>query len=64
MPPAAPVRLRGRRILVTGAASGIGRRTAELFAAEGAAQTLLEPRRVKKGIEAAKEADAAPGGAA
>src|SRR5215467_6090611 len=35
-------RLRGRRILVTGAASGIGRRTAELFAAEGAALTLLD----------------------
>ena len=35
-------RLRGRRILITGAASGIGRRTAELFAAEGAALTLLD----------------------
>src|SRR6516225_1441180 len=35
-------RLRGRRILITGAASGIGRGTAELFAAEGAALTLLD----------------------
>src|SRR5437016_1496410 len=37
-----PGRLQGRRILVTGAASGIGRRTAELVAAEGAALTLLD----------------------
>ena len=37
-----PDRLKGRRILITGAASGIGRRTAELFAAEGAALTLLD----------------------
>jgi NAD(P)-dependent dehydrogenase (short-subunit alcohol dehydrogenase family) len=35
-------RLRDRRILITGAASGIGRRTALLFAAEGAALTLLD----------------------
>lgn len=35
-------RLRGRRILITGAASGIGRSTARLFAAEGAALTLLD----------------------
>jgi NAD(P)-dependent dehydrogenase (short-subunit alcohol dehydrogenase family) len=35
-------RLQARRILITGAASGIGRRTAELFAAEGAALTLLD----------------------
>jgi NAD(P)-dependent dehydrogenase (short-subunit alcohol dehydrogenase family) len=35
-------RLSGRHILVTGAASGIGRRTAELFAAEGAALILLD----------------------
>jgi NAD(P)-dependent dehydrogenase (short-subunit alcohol dehydrogenase family) len=35
-------RLRRRRILITGAASGIGRRTAELFAAEGAALILLD----------------------
>jgi NAD(P)-dependent dehydrogenase (short-subunit alcohol dehydrogenase family) len=37
-----PNRLQGRRILITGAASGIGQRTAELFAAEGAALTLLD----------------------
>src|SRR4029077_7718581 len=35
-------RLQQRRILITGAASGIGRRTAELFAAEGAALILLD----------------------
>ena len=35
-------RLRNRRILITGAASGIGRCTAELFSAEGAALTLLD----------------------
>ena len=35
-------RLMGRRIVITGAASGIGRRTAQLFAAEGAALTLLD----------------------
>lgn len=41
-------RLSGRRIVVTGAASGIGRRTAELFASEGAELTLLDlnPERV------------------
>ena len=37
-----PGRLQGRRILITGAASGIGQRTAELFSAEGAALTLLD----------------------
>ncbi|WP_129287428.1 SDR family NAD(P)-dependent oxidoreductase [Streptomyces sp. GZWMJZ-114] len=35
-------RLRGRRIAVTGAASGIGRATARLFALEGAALALLD----------------------
>ena len=35
-------RLRGRRILITGAASGIGRATAQLFAAQGAALALLD----------------------
>ncbi len=35
-------RLKGRRILVTGAASGIGRSTAELFASEGAALGLVD----------------------
>jgi NAD(P)-dependent dehydrogenase (short-subunit alcohol dehydrogenase family) len=40
-----PLRLDGRRILITGAASGIGRRTAELFAAEGAAMVLLDLNR-------------------
>ena len=40
-----PGRLQGRSVLITGAASGIGRRTAELFAAEGAALTLLDSNR-------------------
>jgi NAD(P)-dependent dehydrogenase (short-subunit alcohol dehydrogenase family) len=35
-------RLQQRRVLITGAASGIGRRTALLFATEGAALTLLD----------------------
>lgn len=35
-------RLSGRRIVVTGAASGIGNCTARLFSAEGAAVTLLD----------------------
>jgi NAD(P)-dependent dehydrogenase (short-subunit alcohol dehydrogenase family) len=35
-------RLKGRRILVTGAASGMGRGIAELFSAEGAALALLD----------------------
>ena len=38
-------RLHGRQILITGAASGIGRKTAELFAAEDAALTLLDCNR-------------------
>jgi NAD(P)-dependent dehydrogenase (short-subunit alcohol dehydrogenase family) len=35
-------RLYGRRIIITGAASGIGRRTAAVFAAEGARLGLLD----------------------
>jgi len=35
-------RLQGRRIVITGAASGVGRCTAQLFAAQGAAVTLLD----------------------
>ena len=38
-------RLHGRRVLITGAASGIGRQTAELFATEDAALTLLDLNR-------------------
>lgn len=44
-------RLNGRRIVVTGAASGIGRATATLFAAEGARVALLD--RVRDGVVAA-----------
>ncbi len=36
------MRLDERRVLITGAASGIGRATAELFSAEGAAVALLD----------------------
>ena len=35
-------RLAGRRIVITGAGSGIGRRTAQVFAAEGAALALID----------------------
>jgi NAD(P)-dependent dehydrogenase (short-subunit alcohol dehydrogenase family) len=35
-------RLRGRRVVITGAASGIGRSTAQLFALQGASLTLLD----------------------
>ncbi len=35
-------RLDGKRILITGAASGIGRAAARLFAAEGARWTLCD----------------------
>ncbi len=43
-------RLQGRHILITGAASGIARRTAELFVAEGATVALLD--RDKDGLAA------------
>jgi NAD(P)-dependent dehydrogenase (short-subunit alcohol dehydrogenase family) len=47
-------RLRGRRIVITGAASGIGRSTAQLFAREGAALAFLD--RDGRGLaETAKE---------
>jgi len=42
---AEPARLQGRRIVITGAASGVGRCTAQLFAAQGAAVTLLDCNR-------------------
>ena len=41
-PLAAGPRLRGRRIIVTGAASGMGRAVAELFTHEGARLVLLD----------------------
>jgi NAD(P)-dependent dehydrogenase (short-subunit alcohol dehydrogenase family) len=37
-----PQRLRGRRILVTGSASGIGRATAKIFSREGARLALVD----------------------
>jgi NAD(P)-dependent dehydrogenase (short-subunit alcohol dehydrogenase family) len=52
-------RLAGRRIFVTGAASGIGRSIAEVFRAEGAALAVVD--RDKDGIEAvARELGAFP----
>ena len=47
-------RLKGRRIIITGAASGIGRSTAQLFAREGAAVGLLD-RDKEKLLVAAEE---------
>ncbi len=47
-------RLRGRRIVITGAGSGIGRRTAELFAAEGASLALFDL--TEAGLRATAEA--------
>jgi len=46
-------RMEGRRVIVTGAASGMGRGIAELFAAEGAALALFD-RDASKLAEAAK----------
>jgi NAD(P)-dependent dehydrogenase (short-subunit alcohol dehydrogenase family) len=47
-------RMAGRRIIVTGAASGMGKGIAELFAAEGAALALLD--RNGPGVEATAQA--------
>ena len=47
-------RLAGRRFIVTGAASGIGRATAELFAREGARLALID--RTADGVQAVADA--------
>jgi len=52
-------RLAGRRIVITGAASGIGRRTAALFRREGAAVALLD-----RDADALRDAAAQAGGSA
>jgi meso-butanediol dehydrogenase / (S,S)-butanediol dehydrogenase / diacetyl reductase len=52
-------RFRGRAVLLTGAASGIGRATAERLAAEGAELTLSDVN--AEGLEAAAEACRATG---
>jgi len=57
--PAASHRLAGRRIVITGAAVGIGRATAELFAAEGARIALFD-RDAKALAAAAKATGGAP----
>jgi NAD(P)-dependent dehydrogenase (short-subunit alcohol dehydrogenase family) len=54
------MRLKGRRILVSGAASGIGRGTAEMFRAEGAAVALLD-RDAGRLAEVAGELEASDG---
>ncbi|MEJ5975863.1 SDR family NAD(P)-dependent oxidoreductase [Novosphingobium sp. PS1R-30] len=54
-------RLKGRKILVTGAASGMGREIARLFAAEGAALALLD-RDAAGAAAVAAELDAAAHG--
>lgn len=51
---AGPQRLRGRRILITGSASGIGRATAQIFHREGA-QLVLVDRQEDKLAEVAAE---------
>ena len=54
------MRLAGRRVLITGGASGIGRATAALFRAEGAAVALLD-RNEALLAEAVREVAAADG---
>ncbi len=46
--PPAPARFAGKNILITGAGSGFGQRTAERFAAEGAANLYLVDRRSER----------------
>ena len=55
------VDLTGRRIVVTGAASGLGRESARAFAAHGAAVTVLARSRDRAGGAVAEIAAAVPG---
>ncbi|MDP7453908.1 MAG: SDR family NAD(P)-dependent oxidoreductase, partial [Arenicellales bacterium] len=53
-------RLKGKRVLITGSANGIGRAAARLFAAEGAQLTLCD-RDHPQNEEVAHEIDGAGG---
>ena len=62
LPASTPVDLRGKRILLTGASSGIGEAAAEKFAAEGA--TVIVVARREDLLAAVVERIAAQGGKA